>query len=366
MDPLTSLEPWIGFNMASGVGPVRVRRLIDHFGSLEQAWRASTAELRTAGLDERVAANVDTVRNSKDVARELDSIERDGVQVLTWDSPRFPERLLNIYNPPIMLYVRGELPAETVPAVAVVGTRKATAYGREVTKEICRGLVENDVTVISGLARGVDSCAHRAAIENHGQTVAVLACGVNVVYPPENRLLALEIIDNGCLVSEYPMNSRPEAMNFPARNRLISGLSLGTLVVEAGDRSGALITAAFALEQGRDVFAVPGNIFSNSSKGCHALIQQGAKLVRSAADIIEELNLAVTCQQLEFKALLPENDTEKAIVAVLRPGPMHIDDISRGTGLPAAVIGGTLTMMELKGLAQSLGGMNYALSARVQ
>jgi DNA processing protein len=244
--------------------------------------------------------------------------------------------------------------------VAIVGTRNVTPYGREVTHRLVSDLVRHNVTIVSGLARGVDGLAHRAALDAGGRTIAVFACGVDIIYPSEHRRLAEEIVASGALVSEYPTGAAPEAGNFPARNRIIAGLTLGTVVIEAGARSGALITAQRALEQNREVFAVPGSIFAPRSIGTNRLIRDcGAKLVLSAEDVLDELNLQRVPQQLEMRQLLPENETESRLLALLSPEPQHIDALTRQSTLAASEVSAALAIMELKGMARHIGGMQY-------
>jgi DNA processing protein len=271
--------------------------------------------------------------------------------------------LREIPNAPPLLYIKGELKEIDQWAVAVVGTRRLTSYGRQVTKDLVAGLVRNKVTIVSGLARGIDAVAHRTAVELGGRTIAVLGSGLDSIYPAENRQLARDIVaGHGCVISEYGLGVQPEAKNFPPRNRVISGLSLGTIVVEAGERSGALITTNFALEQGREVFAVPGNIHSPASKGPNRLIQQGAKLVTSIEDILEELNLSMVAEQTAVQLALPETNEEVALYTQLSANPVHIDDLCRLSGLPTNIVSSTLTLMELKGIVQQVGGMNYTLT----
>lgn len=285
---------------------------------------------------------------------------RAGVTAHTLADPTYPTRLAEIYDAPPVLYTRGAFAPEDEWAVAVVGTRNVTAYGREVTHRLVADLVRHNVTIVSGLARGVDGLAHRAALDAGGRTIAVFACGVDVIYPPEHRRLAEEIAASGVLVSEYPTGAAPEAGNFPARNRIISGLTLGSIVIEAGERSGALITAQRALEQNREVFAVPGSIFAPRSLGTNRLIRDcGAKLVLSAEDVLDELNLQRVPQQLEMRQLLPENETESRLLALLSPEPQHIDALTRQSALAASEVSAALAIMELKGMARHIGGMQY-------
>ena len=261
-----------------------------------------------------------------------------------------------------MLYLRGSLTPADEWSVAVVGTRRATVYGKEATRLIAGELARAGVTVISGLARGIDTVAHQAALDAGGRTIAVLGSGVDVTYPAENRRLMQRIIKEGAVLSEYALGRPPEAGNFPPRNRVISGLSLGAVVVEAGRRSGALITADYAVEQGRDVFAVPGNIFNRNSQGCNRLIQQGAKLILRVEDILEELNLTMVAQQLELRAVVPENETESLVLGFLSGDPLHVDELVRRTALPISEVSSTLALMELKGMVRQVGGMNYVVA----
>ena len=258
-----------------------------------------------------------------------------------------------------MLYVRGALGPEDRTAVAVVGTRKATAYGREATTQLVAGLARSNVTVVSGLARGIDSTAHKAALQAGGRTIAVMACGLDMVYPADHVGLAREILEHGALVSEHPLGVKPEASHFPRRNRIMSGLSLGVLIVEAGEQSGAHITVRYALEQDREVFTVPGSIFAPGSRGSHRWIQEGAKPVTRVEDILEELNLAVLGQQMELKTAVPGTVQENLLLKLLSLDPVHIDEVGRQAGLPIAEVSSTLAMMELKGVVRQVGGMNF-------
>lgn len=356
------LKYWVGFSSIPGIGRVRTSQLQEHFGSLEYAWKASAAELKRAGLDSK---SVDTIINLRDrfsLDSEMERLERYHITVLICDTPTYPARLKEIYDYPPVLYVRGDLLPDDENSLAVVGTRRASVYGRQVTEDIVGDLARNRITIVSGLAKGIDSIAHRTALEAGGRTIAVFASGLDIVYPAENAKLARDIIEHGAVVSEYPLGTRPKADNFPRRNRLMSGISLGVLVVEAGESSGALITANQAVEQNREVFAIPGSILSPASKGTNRLIQQGAKLVRNCADILEELNLTMIAQQLEMKELLPANETESLLLKQLNIEPTHIDEVCRRSGLPTAIVTSTLAMMELRGMVKQVGGMNYVLS----
>ncbi len=359
---MESLRYWVGFSLIDGIGPVKFKRLLDHFGDMQIAWEASKTELLHAGLDAKASEAVVTRRGHINLDREMEKIQRLQVKVITLSDTDYPELLRHLYAPPPLLYVKGTILPEDQWAVAVVGTRRSTMYGREATERIVSDMARSQVTIVSGLAKGVDSHAHRTALETGGRTIAVLGSGVDVIYPSENANLARAIVEHGAVISEYPLGTKPEAVNFPPRNRIISGLSLGTVVIEAGETSGALITADFALEQGRDVFAVPGGIFWPKSVGTNRLISQGAKLVGSAQDILEELNLSMVGEQLEMRELLPENETEAAIMRLVSSVPCHIDELGRNSGLPISAISSTLAMMELKGMVRQVGGMNYVLA----
>lgn len=353
------LQYWIGFSNVSGIGPARLRRLLDYYGSIEAAWQANAGELRAIGLDRRSIENLVRTRDSLDLAAEMKKIEQQGITILTWESDNYPSLLQNIADPPPILYMRGSLTPADEWALAVVGTRRASTYGKECARFLVRGLAENGITIISGLAYGIDTEAHRAALRAGGRTIAVLGCGVDVIYPSENKKLSREIIENGALISEYPLGTKPLAGNFPQRNRVISGLSLGVLFVEGTRKSGARITADFALEQGREVLAVPGSILRKSGAGPNYFIQNGAKLVTDVNDILEELNLTMVAQHAEARAIIPDNEIEATLLAELSGEPIHIDDLGERTGLSASAIGSALTLMELKGMVRQVGGMNY-------
>jgi DNA processing protein len=353
---------WVGFNIVRGIGPTRLRALLDCFGDVERAWHAPGEELRRAGLDRRSLENLLATRATRDLDRELEKIAAVGAYLLTWESPGYPRLLREISDPPPVLYVKGTITEEDAWAVAVVGTRRASPYGREVTRRLTTALARSGITIVSGLARGIDAEAHWAALRAGGRTIAVLGCGIDQVYPPEHRKLAGEIIAHGALVSDYPLGTRPEGSNFPPRNRIISGLSLGVLVTDAGVRSGALITADFAAEQGRDVFAVPGSILARGCAGTNALIRDGAKVVLGPEDILEELNLTMVAEQAEARQVLPVDATEAALLARMSAEPTHVDELRQQVGLPIAQVTSTLALMELKGMVRQVGGMKYVVA----
>lgn len=352
---------WVALSRVPGIGPARFRRLLDFFGDVERAWRATYADLQAAGLDHRTSLALAELRRTSDPLTMLAKIDLAGAAVLTWESETYPERLREVDDAPPVLYTLGSIEPQDSWSVAVVGTRRATGYGRAVTAQLSAELAEAGVTVISGLARGIDTIAHQSALDAGGRTIAVLGSGVDIMYPPENRVLARRIVDEGrgAIISEYPLGTQPDAVNFPARNRIISGLSLGVLVVEAGEKSGALITVTFAADQGREVFAVPGQITSRMSDGPNALIKNGAKCVTSAADILQELDIGMVQEHVEAVRALPADPTERMLLNIIQNESRHIDDITSESGLPASTVSALLTMMELKGLVRHMGGMQY-------
>ena len=364
MDSETDLRYWLGFNQVSGIGPAKLQALLAYFGSIENAWNAPELQWRRVGLDRRAIANLQKARQELVLEREVERVADAGVRVLTWESEAYPVNLRNIPAGPPVLYVLGEMTESDYWAVAVVGTRRLTSYGRHVTEQLVTGLVQNGVTIISGLALGIDGIAHQTALDQGGRTIAVLGSGVDHIYPAKHRKLAQDIVDSGrgAIVSEYALGTHPEARNFPPRNRIISGLSLGTLVVEAGERSGALITARFALEHNREVFAVPGNMNSPASRGPNNLIQEGAKLVLGVNDILEELNIHMVQEKVAFQMALPESKEEATLLELLAGQPIHVDELSRQSGLSSQVVSSTLTMMELKGMVQQAGRMHYVMA----
>jgi DNA processing protein len=357
---------WIGFNLVKGIGAVRLQGLIKHFGSVEAAWVAGPAELAQAGLSPKLVERLAATRSGVDLDSIWANIAAQDMQVLTWDDAQYPARLKEIDQPPPLLYVRGEYLQDDLFAVAIVGTRRVTAYGRQITEEIASYLGSNGVTVVSGLARGVDGAAHAAALRAGGRSIAVLGCGVDRIYPPEHRALAEEILARGALISDYPPGTPPDAANFPPRNRIISGLSLAVLVVEAGETSGALITAEFAAEQGREVFAVPGSILAPQSKGTNRLIQRGAQPLLSARDLMQALDLDRIGEVKSARRALPTDETEARLLQVLGEQPLHVDEIQNQCALPIEKVSATLVLMELKGMVRQVGAMNYVAVREVQ
>ena len=396
------LAYWVALSRVPRLGTARFRMLEAHFdGDLARAWHAPGRELRAAGISRGVAQAVVEARESVDPQQEISRLAHAGVGALTWHDAEYPRRLKETPDPPPVLYLRGVLLPEDEPAVAVVGTRRPTDYGNRVTADLCQGLVSSGVTIVSGLALGIDAQAHQAALNGGGRTIAVLGNGLDTVYPPENRRLAERIIaSGGAIVSEFGLGVRPEASHFPRRNRIISGISQGTLVTEAGETSGTRWTVHHALEQNREVFCVPGSVYSPASRLTNRLIREGAKLVSEVNDILSEIGLLATAGQMpleldssaaagngngngnnrrnrvdrqgadvvndgvqspaiaEAPAEPPDPD-EADILQHITAEPVHIDDIARAAGRPITEVSGLLTMLELKGLAAPAGTMHY-------
>ena len=359
------LKYWISFTRLPGIGRVKLSLLLDYFKDISLAWNATSLELKNAGLDSRSVTSIISHRNKVNPESEIENLSKYNVRAIPYLSPDYPEKLKEIADYPPVLYIRGNRSIKDEICIAVVGTRRATVYGRQVAEEIVSDLARNNIIIVSGLASGIDSIAHKAALNQGKPTYAVFACGLDTVYPSDNLKLAKEIMENGAIVSEYPLGIRPKADHFPRRNRIMSGLSAGVLVVEAGERSGALITADQALMQNREVFAVPGSILSAMSKGTNSLIQQGAKLVTNYMDILEELNLAVLSQQIEMKEIVADGDNEALILKQLHGEPVYIDEICRLSGLPIHVVNSTMSMLEIKGIVKQVGHLNFVLSRNI-
>lgn len=347
--------------MVPGIGSARLKSLFSFFGSAELAWQASKRDLFLCGcLDEITYEKLLIHRQNTDIYKLAGEWERLGIHLCDLHDPEYPQLLLHTFTPPYVLYYRGKLPT-TENRIAIVGARHATPYGKNIAHLFAAELAENGVWVVSGAARGIDTAAHQGAL-TRGYTIAVLGSGVDISYPAENSKLLAQIAECGTVISEYPPGTIPHPGNFPARNRIINGLSQGVVVVEAAEKSGALITADFALEEGRDVFAVPGSVFSKASKGTHRLIKQGAKLVDCAADILEEYNLQLQNKQTAVVTLSAE---EKTIYGVLTyDTPMGMEDIVMKVNLKPAIITYILLQLELRGLAIEYSGKRYLRIAK--
>ncbi len=350
---------WIGFNLIKGIGAVRMQALIRHFGDLKLAWRAPPVDLAAAGLGLKVIERIIQAREKVDLEKIWAKIESQGIKILTWEDESYPQRLKEIDQPPPVLYVKGDYLPDDMFAVSIVGTRRVTPYGRQITEELAAFLAANHMTVISGLARGVDGIAHQTALKAGGRTIGVLGSGVDKIYPPEHRQLAAQMMEHGAIISDYAPGTPPDASNFPPRNRIISGLSLAVVVIEAGETSGALITAEFGAEQGREVFAVPGSILAPQSKGTNKLIQRGALPLLSVKDLMQALDLTRVGEQKAARKIIPTDETEARLMNILGGEPLHVDEIRNQTELPIEKVSATLALMELKGMVRQVGGMNY-------
>lgn len=361
----SELKFWLALNNIDGLGPSHHRRLMKyHRGSAERAWHSARDDLEQLDFGEKLIQNFLETRKNLVLKAQMDRISKLGVVLLPISSHHYPPLLKEIHDPPPLLYVLGEIKKADELALAVVGSRKMTSYGREVTQNITESLVAQGLTIVSGLALGVDACAHQAALSAGGRTIAVLGSGIDLIQPTTNVGVARRIIEGGqgAVISEFPLGTQAAQFTFPRRNRIISGLSLGVLVTEAAAKSGALITVGQALEQGRDVFAVPGSIFNLMSVGPHNLIQQGAKLVNSVTDITEELELEARSLKREAREVVPETPEEEKILKFLGNDERHVDKIIQASDLPAATITATLTMMEMKGKVKNLGNQRYRVS----
>ena len=351
---------WVALNRVPLLGTVRFRRLESHFGDLRNAWEASPGELKAAGIEERPAREIVEARGRVTPDGEMERLKQAGVNAVNWRSPSYPPRLKEIPDPPPVLYYKGDLLPSDERAVAVVGTRAPTSYGRQAASVLTADLARSGITIVSGMARGIDAVAHRAALDNGGRTIGVVANGLDIIYPAEHAGLCQQAQEQGALVSEYPLGVQPNARSFPRRNRLISGMSLGTLVIEAPETSGARWTVLHALDQNREVFCVPGSIFSPTSRFTNRMIQEGAKLVFSYTDVVQELNLNVVAQQYELPlAVEPEDAAETELLQHLQEQPLHIDDIRRIASMPITSVSSMLAMLELKGKVKQVGCMHY-------
>lgn len=358
----SEIKSWLALSTVPNVGPIRFISLVKHFRSPEAVLSAPEKELTDfPEVGPVIASNIKRKVDWELADEQLELIEKNQVQILTFRDEAYPENLKSIYDPPPFLFIKGEIKKEDKNAIAIVGCRAASPYGKQIAEKIGRELAKRGITIVSGLAWGIDSIGHLSALEENSRTIAVFGSGLDVIYPPENRKLAERIILNGVILSEFFLGTKPEKQNFPRRNRLISGLSLGVVIIEAGAKSGALLTACHALEQNREVFAVPGNIGAKTSEGTNQLIKQGAKLVTSVEDILEELNLFAKTQdkeklQIDVSSL---SDIEKNIFQLISFEPYHIDKIAHETSMTTAQALSALLSLELKGLVKQLSGMMF-------
>jgi DNA processing protein len=372
------LKYWMALKSIPGIGNAIFSSLVERFGSPEAVFSASVAALcSVSDMNKNIAGAIVSFPDWDSIMRQIEAMNKSGINIITFRDELYPANLLNIYDRPVFLYVKGTLRQEDVP-VAVVGSRRASTYGKYTTERMSRELALQGVTIVSGMARGIDTSAHRGALSVSGRTIAVLGSGLDVIYPPENKNLFSDIAQNGAVISEFPPGTEPLPFNFPARNRIISGMSYGVLVVEAGEKSGSLITARLAMEQGRDVFAIPGAIDSASSRGANSLIKQGAKLVDTIDDILEDI-----LPQVEYfqprqsihmsdvheakppmkaeKRPVAAGGVEQSIAGILLSGEMHADEIITSTNLAPAAVMSALITMELKGIIEQHPGKLFSL-----
>ncbi len=358
----------LALSFIEDVGPVTTVRLLSAFHTPEAIFGAGFAELSSLGKISSSKAKKITAFNAWDrIDKEIENAEHHNIRIVTLFDKEYPEPLSHLENAPPILYVRGDLIEEDRFALAIVGSRDMSEYGRKIAADLSYKLASTGLTIVSGMARGIDTVSHSGALNAGGRSIAVLGCGLDICYPAENKELMRAISGSGCVISEFPMGTSPVRENFPRRNRLISGLSLGVLVVEATARSGSLITARFALEQGKEIFAVPGNITSDNARGTNGLIKMGAKPVQSAEDILEELSpqikgmLKVKDFSVPTSAQLEINDEEKAICNILGSDSKHIDHIVRELKIPAARLSGLLLGLEIKGIIRQTTGNNFSM-----
>ena len=368
---MEKILPWVALKNVSGVGNHLFKRLIDRLQTPDRVFSAAEPELTAVeGMSSRLAGAIRAYHEFDAAEKEIELAEKNNCRIITLNDPEYPSLLLNIHDPPPYIYVRGRL-ENTQHSIAIVGSRNASTYGLSMAKRLSGELSSLGLPIVSGMARGIDTAAHQGALAVNGKTIAVLGSGLGVIYPPENRQLFYKISENGAVVSEFPMTEGPNAYNFPARNRIISGITMGTLVVEAAKKSGSLITARLAGEQGREVFAIPGNINSLKSTGTHNLLKQGAKLVACAQDVVEEFYQLGDVVKENSRPAKGNSDAgggvelseeEAKIYDMLEPYPIHIDALSQKADLEIGKLAGVLLNLELKGLVSQSPGKYFTIS----
>lgn len=358
---MDSAKYFLWLNSLQDIGPVLAKRLIEQFRTPQAIFNANDKQLmKVEGIGEYHAKVILENRNLS-FDKEIEKLEKQNVYILPINHPDYPFYLKNIYAPPTILYVKGEMVSKD-KAIAIVGSRNASSYGMRAAYDFARELARKGITVVSGMARGIDTAAHKGALDGGGRTIAVLGCGLDYIYPPENKELMGKIINNGAVISEYPLGTIPDSKNFPNRNRIISGLSLGTVIVEANIKSGSLITADFAAEQGREVFAVPGQIYSKTSQGTNDLIKQGAKAITKVEDILEEFKIDISKDKANQDKEIENNNLnneEKVIWESISNEPMHLENIMKLSGFSIGKLNTVITLLELKGLIRQLPGKQF-------
>jgi len=374
---MKQIKAWLSLHLVPGMGPVTCNKLVAHFGSAEKVLSVGSSGLAavTPLRQETVKALFGDGRQQLEdlVNQEIERAGKENITIIPCDDPLYPDLLKKIHDPPVVLYVKGDPEVLNCRGLGIVGSRASTVYGRSVAEQMAKNLSRQGFTIISGMALGIDTAAHTGALAAEGKTVAVLGCGLDIVYPPSNLKLYKQIASAGAVISEYPLGTKPESFRFPARNRIISGMSLGVVVVEAAKRSGSLITASHALEQGREVFAVPGRIDSVKSAGTHTLLQQGAKLVHSINDIVEEFSVAglqpQNCDigregdEQAFPGNLSREEAE--MFGFIETYPRSFDEIVLNSGFTAQQTNELLLLLELKGMVQTLPGKSYQKRIRL-
>ncbi len=375
MRELEQYTYWLAVMLTPGVGSRLSAELLKFFGTPERVFAASKTELEACGLPGPVSIAIASGSPLKAAEQELDKVRQQGAGLLAWDEPEYPALLKEIYDPPVLLYVRGEVAALSTTALAMVGARSPSPYGRQIAERLAEDLAARGLTIVSGLARGIDTCGHKGALRAKGKTVAVLGCGIDVDYPKENRKLREQIENNGCVITEFPLGAFPAPQNFPIRNRIVAGLSWGAIVVEGGRYSGSLITGRLAMEYNRQVYGVPGNVTNQRAAAPNLLIKQGAKLVETWEDVVEELPMPVRGEILERLAAaeaegqavqkeLPLADnlsaTESKVFGILKADEaMHVDQLVEALGLSPGEVLTALFELEMKGIIRQLPGKNF-------
>jgi DNA processing protein len=360
---LFSIEALLGLYSIPSIGPAKMRKLIAAFGSPEAVLDASSSQLvMVEGIEKKTAMKINKGPDDQFVKEQIEKLREHDVTLFSYWDENYPELLKRIYDPPAFLFFKGNMDAFEKAAVGIVGARIPSSYGKVITERFAEDLCRQGITIVSGFARGVDTIAHKTVLKNDGVTIAVLGNGLDWIYPSENKTFIDQMYKKGAIISEYAMGAKPDAANFPKRNRIISGLSLGVVLTEAGAKSGALITALYALEQNREVFAVPGNITSGKSVGTNRLIKEGAKLTIGVNDILEELNINIGEIKKESKKIPKLSGLDKIIYELLSETPMHIDNITYRVGASPADALTALLTLELMGVVRQLAGKMFVLS----
>lgn len=348
-------------NKIPGIGPQKMKLLMNRFGDSKKVWESDFSEIMAGGINEKLAQIIVRERVRINPELEWEKLTRENIRLIDFDSPDYPRLLKEIPSAPYLIYYKGDYDFNSRPLLAIVGSRKFTTYGQQVALSLARDLAGAGITVVSGMALGIDTFAHRGALEAGGQTLAVLGSSLEdgFIGPRTNFNLSRQIIANGALLSDYPPGIQATAQTFPARNRLMAGLTTGTIVVEAAQQSGTLITANMALDFNREVFSVPGNIFSPVSQGTNSLIKQGAKIITGVNDILEELNLTDFRQEKKIQEIIPASKEEEIILQILSNEPQHIDRIIKLSKINTSIVSSTLIILEMKGYIKDMGGQNY-------